>query len=212
MIKLEKGSKIDLKKASSNDYPLETVVVGLGWSGINGMNLDLDSYVGTRDKDGNPIQFIYFGHKNDQGILHNGDDLVGGGLSTDPNETIEINLNSLPSVVKYVEAGLFIFSGASDLRQVDYAFVNIEKKIQGQSNEELVRYTMDSGFVEMSFGRYAKSVVAGKFIREDDGWKFEAIGETGLESYRDVVDRFRRRVPQEPNKRGFLNSISKLLK
>ena len=119
-----------------------------------------------------PLEFIYFGNKYTNGVKHNGDDLVGGGNGTKPNETIEINFNQIRPKVKRIICGLFIYSGASNLSEVDYCFANVS-----QDSEELIKYN-----IAQSFGQ-AKSVVVGEFIRSVSEWSFRATGESSVAGY-----------------------------
>lgn len=172
MIDLKKGQGINLTKASGS---LSKVVMGLGWQGVDGKTLDLDSYVALQDANGNNLDFIYWGKLSGSGIEHHGDDLVGGG--TGVNETIDININSLPSNVTKIVCGLFIYSGASNLAQVDHAFV----KISDQSGTDIVNFN-----VKDQFGSN-KSLIVGNLVKKNDGeWVFDAVGEGSNMSYSDI--------------------------
>lgn len=179
MVNLEKGGQtVNLSKDSA---PVSKTTVGLGWVGKDGKNLDLDSYVALRDAQGKNVDFVYFSNMRSEGVKHHGDDLTGGGGSDSVNEMIDVNLEKLPSNVTEVICGLFIYSGASSLNQVDSAFVKIT---DSKKNKDLVKYD-----IKQSFGS-SKSVVVGKLVRNGSEWDFVSIGESSNEGYRDIKNKY----------------------
>lgn len=154
MINLKKDERINLSK----EIGATKVRVGLGWTGRRG-SVDLDSYVATFDAEGNRTDFIYFGNLTTMGIKHHGDDLVGGGRATDPNESIDIDLSALGSDVAKVVIGVVDYGGKGLFRVKD-SFLNIE-----QDGKEVLRADL---------GEYPKSmgVVAGLFQKRGDEWYF----------------------------------------
>jgi tellurium resistance protein TerD len=181
MLNLQKGATLNLSKSSSN-VTEEKVTFGLGWRGVGGRSLDLDSYIAVLDQNDRVLDFIYFGNKNGKGIKHHGDDLVGGGKGNKPNEEITMKLNSLdPSATKLV-AGLFIYSGASSLKQVDFAF----STLTDNKGAEVVRYD-----VKEDFGN-AKSLEVARIEKHNNEWIFKAVGEASSDGYSQVSSRFRK--------------------
>lgn len=177
-INLAKGDTINLSKESSGN--LKKVTLGLGWVGKGGRNLDLDSFVALRDKNGNNIKFIYFGKLTCAGVKHHGDDLVGGGSARSVNESIDIKVNELKPEVSEITCGLFIYSGASNLSQVDSAFIDIS---EGRNN-------LASFDLKESFGK-AKSVIVGKLVKQDNNeWEFVTIGQASNKNYDDIKREF----------------------
>lgn len=176
-LNLTKGQTINLSK----DFgALTKVTLGLGWRGRRG-SVDLDSYIGTKDAKGNAIQFDYFGnckrHRN--GIYHHGDDLVGGGGAKDPNEVIDIELNSLSANAHSLVCGLFTFSSGASFADVKDAFINLTD----QSGKELARFNI-------SEFRGASSLVAAEIRKVGGEWKFKASGVPGNHSARQVQNFF----------------------
>ncbi len=174
LINLAKGDTINLSKESSGN--LNKVTLGLGWVGKGGRSLDLDSFVALRDKNGNNIKFIYFGKLTCAGVKHHGDDLVGGGGARSINETITITLNKLKPEVTEITCGLFIYSGASNLSQVNSAFIEIS---EGRTN--LANFD-----IKESFGK-AKSVIVGKLVKNNnDEWNFNTVGQSSDKNYHKI--------------------------
>lgn len=154
MINLKKDERINLSK----DINADKIQVGLGWTGIK-EEVDLDSYVSVFDSNGNRISFVYFGNLKAQGIKHFGDDLVGGGKATDPNEAISITLSALPNNAHKVVIGAVDY-GKKGLYRVKNSFLNIS-----QDNKEVLR--ADLGEYPNSMG-----VVAGLFQKRGSEWYF----------------------------------------
>jgi tellurium resistance protein TerD len=177
-INLQKGQVINLTK-SEGGIGISQAVLGLGWQGVGGRDLDLDSYVALLDSAGNTISFVYFSNLRGPGVKHFGDDLVGGGRKDDPNEQIAIDFDALPDNCEKVIAGLFIYSGASNLSQVDYAFATIH----GDGKEQ-VRFKV-SDFKDSS------SLVVGEFVKRAGEWNFRALGNGERASFSDVRNRHR---------------------
>jgi tellurium resistance protein TerZ len=160
-INLAKDTGIDLSKGSGK------LIFGLGWTGINGRTLDLDSFVTTLDDSGKSLDFVYFSNLRSTGIKHNGDDLVGGGNPGDPNETIDIELNKLPSNVKTVVVGLFVYTRGSTLSKVEEAFSDLTTP-EG--------HKVCSFNLKEDFSKY-KSVEVARATRNSNGeWEYTATG------------------------------------
>jgi stress response protein SCP2 len=176
-VNLQKGNSINLSKATSTT--LTSVKVGLGWVGKNGRNLDLDSFIVLKDAQGKVINFIYFGNKLTDGVRHNGDDLVGGGSATSINESIDIILKNLKPEVVEIITGLVIYSGASSLKQVDSAFIDITN----QDKVSLVRYNIKNEFS-------GKGVLTGTLIRKGADWEFKAESKSLNMSFNQIQCKF----------------------
>lgn len=201
MINLSKGQSINLSKESNG---LRKVTVGLGWTGRGGRDVDLDSYIGVRDANGAATKFVYFGNRNEPGIYHHGDDLVGGGRANDPNEKIDVTLNDLDGSDVHLIVGLFIYSGASNLNGVQDAFINVVD----QDGKELVRYNIND------FGG-SKSLVAGELRRIGAEWSFTALGQGTNDGYNSTARMFRRgasasgstSTDSQPRRRGLISRL-----
>jgi len=179
-LNLSKGSTLNLNKVQGLNLN-KGVVFGLGFSGKGGRSIDLDSYVAVLDANGTPIDFVYFSKLKGKGIKHNGDDRQGGGRATDPNETIDINLDNLDSRAQKLVIGLFIYAGAASLKGVKSAFTNLTDN----SGNEVCRYDLKE-----KFGNY-KSVEVATVTKESTGeWTFKATGAGSSDGYSDIKNKF----------------------
>lgn len=139
--------------------------------------MDLDSSIFLFDNAGQKLETIYFGNKRSSNgsILHHGDDLVGGGNAKDPNEIIDVNLNSLPANVAKAVVTVNIFGSTGDnFGQLENAFVTVRDKNNGN---ELVNYELNGK--EMGSSR---TCYVAEFYRHNGDWKFKAIGVTSNET------------------------------
>lgn len=177
MLNLEKGAVLNLSKVESD---LSKITMGLGWEGIGGRNLDLDSYVAILDNQGNTLDLVYFSNLRSKGIQHKGDDLVGGGRKDMPNEEIVVTLDALNANATKLVFGLFIYAGASNLSKVDYSFVTMKDK----NNNEILRYNIND-----NFGGY-KSLTVCEMTKEGNEWIFKAVGKGEQLSYTQVKKKY----------------------
>lgn len=175
-LNLSKGDTLNLSKSSDLNLSKD-MVFGLGFSGKNGRSLDLDSYIAVLDDTGSPLDFIYFGNLKGAGIKHNGDDIVGGGKSTDPNETIKVNLSKLNPKATQLVIGLFIYANANNLGDVKNAFANLTSN----TGNEVCRYDLKA-----EFPKYNSVVVATVNKSLDGEWDFVAVGKGSKDKYRDI--------------------------
>lgn len=178
-LNLSKGGTLNLSKGHTQATQ-EKSTFGLGWRGRNGATLDLDSYVVVLNSSDKVIDFIYFGNKTANGIKHNGDDTRGGGSGDKPNETINIKLSSLDSSATKLIIGAAIYSGASNLGQVDYAFCTMSDN----SGREIVRNKIDEQFAK------AKSFNAASVTLEKGEWVFTALGDASQDDFHGVRSRY----------------------
>lgn len=162
-INLEKGQVINLSKESGINLS-KGVIFGLGFAAKSG-TVDLDSWVSVIDANDKCIDFICFSNLRGQGIKHNGDDLVGGGKESEPNETIEINFSNLKEGATKLIVGNSIYSGARNLGNLKYAFTTLT-----QNGSEVARYNMKDNYGNSS------TVVVGEFRLSGGEWKFKALG------------------------------------
>lgn len=200
-LNLNKGQVLNLTKESGIT---KKVRVGLGWVGKRG-TVDLDSYVGLPLTSGH-ARIVYFSNLQEQGINHHGDDLVGGGAATDPNEVIDIDLNNQASDVERLEIGVGIWSGAGGMKEVTNAFINV---VDVDSGKELCRYNMEDEFSK------DKGVLAGVFEKNVDGeWLFIAKGAGLSMNMSNIRDEYRNMRPgtsseavQGGKKRSFFSKL-----
>lgn len=114
-LNLSKGSTLNLSK----DFGLHKVSLELKWS----HGYDLDSYVYTIDKHGYK-NFIFFGNKKAEGILHHGDDLYGGGAKDKPNEIIDIDLDK-QTKISDIYVGVFVYSRGVEFKDISFCEVSL---------------------------------------------------------------------------------------
>lgn len=185
-VKLQKNGKINLSKAGQS---LEHVVVALGWdvnthknsgdkpkgffkslvNSTSGASYDLDASVKILRLAGKP-EIVYYGHLKDStgNIVHCGDNLTGAGDGDD--ESIKINLNSLPQDVNQIVVGVNIYQAHSknqDFGQVENAYMRIYNADNGV---EIARYDLTDEFAGMT------AVVFGELVRQAGDWEFRATG------------------------------------
>lgn len=175
-LNLTKGSTLNLAKAVTDSK----IQFELGWTGVNGKTLDLDSYIAVLDKDNVVLDFIYFGHKKTSGIKHHGDDLTGGGRNGGVNETISIKTSELNPRATTLIAGLFIYSGASSLEAVDYAFT----QVKDNNGNIVVKYDIRNEF------KGFKSVEVASLNYKEGAWSFNALGNGSSNGYSGTLSKY----------------------
>ena len=175
-IKLEKGSTISLTKACEDAgiKSLKQAAIGLGWDVNDGLSMDLDAWaLVVSSKDGlKKKNLVYFGNTVDSSrcINHCGDNLTGDGDGDD--ETINLNLENMPTDYKHILVGVTIFRGRSknqSFANVKNAFIRVYDR---ESNKEICRYA-DQFNNELGT---AVSMLFGVFTRTTNGWEFNAVG------------------------------------
>lgn len=182
-IQLEKNESIPLIKGNTSIGTLvnRPFVFGIGFTGKNGLDLDLDSYVAVLDKDNQTLGFVYFNNLKSKGIKHNGDDTSGGGNKNTPNETIKINLSELHANASKLIVGMFIFSGASNLSDLKSSFANITNS----SGLEVCRFDIKDSFSS------SRSVELAEFHKNSSGeWCFTATGKGSSDKYRQIRNKY----------------------
>ena len=172
-ISLTKGQKVDLTKGNPG---LKKIMVGLGWD-VNqydsGADFDLDAaafMLGENGKCPTEKEFIFYGtlEHTSGAVKHMGDNLTGEGEGDD--EQIEVDLSKIPANVAKIAFTVTIYD--ADVRrqnfgQVSNAFIRIVDEVTGQ---ELIRYDLGEDF------SIATAVVVGELYRNNEAWKFNAIG------------------------------------
>ncbi len=169
---LSKGECFDLTKAAPG---LSKVYAGAGWdvkSGGPTMDLDLVAFlVDANGKLSNEKNFIYFNNKKSPcgSVASRGDNLTGAGEGDD--ETLDINLASIPTDVSKVIIAVSIYNAAAkgqSLKNLDNAFVRI---VNAEGDVELTKYNLTN------FDNAGANFILGELVRGADGWSFTAIGE-----------------------------------
>lgn len=172
-VSLSKGQKVDLTKSNPG---ITEVVVGLGWDTNKydgGQQFDLDASVFLLNGLGkvrNDLDFVFFNNKEggNGSVVHSGDNKTGDGDGDD--ETVNVNLPSIPADVEKVSFTITIHEAASrnqNFGQVSNAYVRILNKANG---EELIRYDLGEDF------SVETAIVVGELYRHSGEWKFNAVG------------------------------------
>lgn len=191
-ISLSKGQTISLSKAGGGS--LNKVAVGCGWaqrtvksSGFFGfgagekqVSVDLDLSCLLFDSSKELVDAVFFGklRSSDGSILHTGDDLTGGGSQNDPNEVINVDLQSVPNGVTSIVFVVNSYSGET-FDGVPSAFCNVQDRDKGS---EIARYSLTTD------GGNQKGFVIAKVCRDGNEWSFAAIGESCSGRQRTVQD------------------------
>ncbi len=188
-VSLTKGSTISLsKEASELGISLNDVAVGLGWdqSANLGSSFDADAWAlaitgdGVKTKD-----LVYFGNLNGVNgcINHTGDNLTGVGDGDD--EVIKIALSKIPEEYKYILIGVTIYRGkkrGQSFKDIDNTFIRV---YDCNTNKEICRYSDEFKSVFAN----ETSILFGVFFKEDNQWKFNAVGKgENMDSITDALN------------------------
>jgi stress response protein SCP2 len=194
-ISLKKGQGVSLKKS---EYDLSMVTVGLGWDvneekkgffgSIFGKNEEYDLDVvaflcdangkvrnlgstepGRQRLVGGDIIFFNSMRHNSGCIWLTGDNRTGAGDGDD--EQIIVKLNDLPDVFQKIVFIVQIYNGqeqGQNFGKVQNAFI----RAVDNRGKEMARFDLSGG---VGFSQY-RSMLFAEMVREQDGWKFNAIG------------------------------------
>lgn len=191
-INLSKGETVNLSKSTDG---LKEVMIGLGWDAVEktkapagflaklfGMapasyDIDCDAWLAILkdDKLIKQSDVVYFGNKRynvgkDCVILHHGDNLTGGGVGDD--EQITVHLDRIPSKYNSIIIGVTIYRGAQrnqSFGSIKNTFIRV---VDSRDNFEICRFNQS----DMAEDKCAITFIAGKLYKENNEWKFEAIG------------------------------------
>ena len=198
-VSLKKGQKISLSK---NGEKLKKIEVGLGWAqrvenvqvkvggffGFGGRmetkrvteDVDLDASCILYNNSKTAVDTVFFKQlrSQDGSVVHSGDDRAGGGTDADPNETIIVDLEKVPSSVQSIVFVVNSYSGET-FRGIPSAFCNVVDKLK---KTEFARYDLAVS------GGDVRGFIVAKVYRHKGEWKFHAIGETASGTQRTVRD------------------------
>lgn len=172
-VNLQKGQKVSITKGNPG---LSKVVVGLGWD-INqfdtGGDFDLDTaafFLADSGKVSKQEDFVFFGNLKHPsgGAEHMGDNLTGAGDGDD--EQIKIDLSLVPADITKIAFTVTVYEAEQrrqNFGQINQAFIRIYNEATG---EELLRYDLGEDF------SIETAAVFGELYRNNDEWKFNAIG------------------------------------
>ena len=172
-VNLQKGQKVSLTKGNPG---LKNILVGLGWD-VNkydgGADFDLDVTIfmlGDNGKVPSSDEFIFYGnrlHKSGS-VEHLGDNLTGAGDGDD--EQIKVDLSKIPANVERISFTVSIYDAdqrRQNFGQVSNAYIRI---IDEGNHQELIRYDLGEDF------SIETAVVVGEIYKNNNEWKFNAIG------------------------------------
>lgn len=171
-INLTKGQGINLTKDDGS--ALKNVFLGAGWDaagggifGFGGGSIDLDASLVLFDEQNKELDSVWFGQlrSKDGSISHSGDNRTGDGDGDD--ETIKVDLQSVPANVKTLVFTISSFRGQS-FKKVKNAYVRL---VDAQTGVEIAKYNLSE------HGDYTSLIVA-KVYRHNGEWKMKAIGES----------------------------------
>lgn len=175
-LSLSKNQSISLEKTAGTG--ITSVSLGLGWDPAksggflskmlgSSAQIDLDASCIVLDSGLKPVDLVWFRQlqSKDGSIEHSGDNLTGEGDGDD--ETIHVDLQRLPSTVRYLVFTVNSFRGQT-FDQVENAYCRI---VDGAKNRELARFNLAEK------GRHT-GVVMASLSRAVGGWEFKAIGQS----------------------------------
>lgn len=168
-INLEKGQKIDLKKADGS--ALTRIFMGLGWDaaggifGIGAGSIDLDASCAMYTENKELVDSVSFTqlYSRDGSIRHSGDNLTGAGDGDD--EVINVDLSSVPTNVKTIVFTINSFRG-QPFDKVKNCFARL---VDSVSNTEVCIYKLSEK------GAHTGMIMC-KVYRHDGNWKVAALG------------------------------------
>jgi len=164
LLALERGDSFVLEGA------LGKIAMGLGWD----TKIDVDASVMIFDRARTQLEVVYYGHltSNKFDIKHSGDHLSGGqAKSGEDEETITVNLKSLPEDVTTLLFVVNVFSSGKSFKDVRSAYVRM---IDCTTNEERCRFTL----TEENIGD-KNALIMCKVFRSfgTTAWRLMTIGE-----------------------------------
>ena len=166
-IKLSKGQKIDLTK--SNPL-LNRVLVGLGWTSEQGLDLDTAAFLLRADgKVDSDEDFVFYGNlKHKSGAVeHSGDSRSGG---TGDVEQIHIDLSRVPNDVEKIDFTATIYDAKTRKQNFGMVKDSYIRVVDESSGQELIRFNLGDQF------SVETAIVVGEIYRHKGNWKFNAIG------------------------------------
>jgi tellurium resistance protein TerZ len=167
-IHLTKGARIPLSKPDGSKF--NRLSMGLGWDGVKGgffgkaKDIDLDASCLLLNKDKQLVDQVWFRVLKSQcgSIHHSGDNRTGDGDGDD--ETISVNLATLPANVEYLVFTVNSFTGQS--------FKNVENatcRLYDDQNVEQAKFVLSEK------GDHTAMIMVSAY-RHGDEWRVKAIG------------------------------------
>lgn len=172
-VSLSKGGNVSLSKEAPG---LTAIHVGLGWDArvTDGAQFDLDASAFLLGPDGkvrSDADFVFYRNLTgaNGAVQHQGDNLTGAGDGDD--EAIKIDLSKLPADVSRIAFSVTIHEAEArkqNFGQVSNAFIRIANETGGA---EIARFDLAED------ASTETAMVFGEVYRNNDEWKFKAIGQ-----------------------------------
>ena len=172
-ISLQKGGNVSLSKQVPG---LKKVRFGLGWDlrKTDGAAFDLDASAFVLDAGGKVLSDQHFVFYNNPkapggGVEHKGDNRSGEGEGDD--EVIEITLDSMDATAAKVSFVVTIHDAdqrKQNFGQVGNAYI---RALNAEGDQEIARYDLSED------ASTETAMIFGELYRNNDEWKFKAIGQ-----------------------------------
>ncbi|MGF6907181.1 TerD family protein [Fusobacterium sp. PH5-44] len=170
---LKKDQKFNLSKGKRN---LNKLLITASWdiSDKEGMEYDLDAtafLLGSNNLSPTQEDFIFYGnliHRSGS-VEHMGDSLPGdkGGKY----EQMKVDLSIVPPNIKKIAFTVSIYDADARKQNFGYIINSSIKIINETTNEEILNFDLENDF------SVETAIIAGELVREEDGWKFNALGQ-----------------------------------
>lgn len=175
VISLSKGEAISLTKVAPG---LKTAMIGLGWDplneGMEGAPFDLDAscFLLDANERAHGIQdFVFYGNLSgvNQSVVHQGDNLTGGGDGDD--EQIIIDFTKVPDSVAKIAVAITIYD--YDKRRQNFGMVHnsFVRVVDTATDKEIIRYNLGEDFSAET------AIIACEFYKYNGEWKMRARGQ-----------------------------------
>lgn len=169
---LKKDKKFNLSKGNRN---LNKLIITTSWdsSTKESVEYDMDGaafLLGSNNLAPTQEEFIFYGnliHRSGS-VEHMGDNIPGdnGGKY----EQMKVDLSIVPPNIKKIVFTVSIYDG--DIRKQNFGYITNSslKIINETTNEEILNFDLEDDF------SVETAIIAGELVREEDGWKFNALG------------------------------------
>ncbi|MGC5326527.1 TerD family protein [Brevibacillus sp. SYSU BS000544] len=165
-ITLVKGQKVDVTKTVPG---LSNIVVRLGWSNMDGIDLDASAFLlGPNGKVLQENDFVFYSNPSGgQGSVVHSTNIAGGDRSD--KEQISIDLLRVPSTIQKVAFTITIY----DAKNRRHSFGQVSNpyiRVSALNGAELFRFDLGNSLSTET------AIVVGELYRHNGEWKFNAIG------------------------------------
>jgi len=172
-ISLQKGQNVSLSKQAPG---LKKARFGLGWDlrKTDGSDFDLDASAFVLSDDGKVLSdqhFVFYNNAKDpsEAVTHKGDNRTGEGEGDD--EVIEVELGMMTPNAAKVSFVVTIHDADArkqNFGQVANAYI---RALNADGDQEIARYDLSED------ASTETAMIFGELYRNNDEWKFKAIGQ-----------------------------------